>query len=150
MRPGTAGGRMTTEEIHAFIRRFSTAWQQRDPVAMSHCYTDNCEVVSPIYHTVKGRAALEHSYRDAFRAFEITSIHIDDSIVDDEHGRAATVWTMKSKHQGEIFGVPASGKMIEVTIAFVLTFENGRIAKEVRIYDFARMLLQLGVLRAKA
>lgn len=141
---------MTTEEIHAFLHRLRDAWQERDLGAMSDCYTDNCEVISPIYHTVKGRASLEHSFRDAFRAFDVTSVHIDDSIIDGEHGRAATVWTMKSKHQGEIFGVPASGRMIEVTIAFVLTFENGKIAKEVRIYDFARMLLQLGVLRAKA
>jgi steroid delta-isomerase-like uncharacterized protein len=141
---------MTTEEIHAFLDRFRRAWQDHDLGAMSDCYTDQCELISPIYHTVKGRAALEHSYRDAFRAFDVTSIHTDDSIIDGEHGRAAAVWTMKSKHQGEIFGVPASGKMIEVTIAFVLTFENGRIAREVRIYDFAKMLLQLGVLRAKA
>jgi hypothetical protein len=40
--------------------------------------------------------------------------------------------------------------MIEITVAFVLTLSNGRILKEVRIYDFAKMLLELGVLRARA
>ena len=31
-----------------------------------------------------------------------------------------------------------------------LTLRDGRIAKEMRIYDFTNMLIQLGVLRAKA
>ncbi|MGH9200429.1 MAG: ester cyclase [Vicinamibacterales bacterium] len=141
---------MTSEEVQGFLNRFRTAWQEQDLEALSDCYTDNCEVVSPIYHTVRGRAALENSFRDAFRAFSAISVKSDDAIIDSEHGRAAVIWTLTSKHQGEIFGVPASGKTIEVTIAFVLTFEGGRIAKEVRIYDFAKMLLHLGVLRAKA
>lgn len=141
---------MTSEEVHAFLDRFRKAWEEQDLESMSDCYTDHCEVVSPIYHTVRGREALENSYRDAFKTFAGISVRPDDTIVDAENGRAAAIWTMKSKHQGEIFGVPASGKSIEVNIAFVLTLEHGRIAKEVRIYDFAKMLLQLGVLRARA
>jgi predicted ester cyclase len=99
---------------------------------------------------VRGRGALENSYRDAFRAFGTVSIKSDEPIIDNEHERAAVVWTFKTKHQGEIFGVPASGRTIEITVAFVLTLSNGRILKEVRIYDFAKMLLELGVLRARA
>jgi hypothetical protein len=34
-------------------------------------------------------------------------------------------------------------------VVFVLTFRNGRIAKEARIYDYTSMLMQLGVLRAR-
>lgn len=141
---------MTSEEVHAFLERFRTAWLEQDLEAVSDCYVDNCEVVSPIFHTVRGRGALENSYRDAFKAFLTVSLTSDQPIIDSEHGRAAVVWTFKSKHQGEIFGVAPTGRMIEITIAFVLTFASGRIAKEVRIYDFAKMLLELGVLRAKA
>jgi steroid delta-isomerase-like uncharacterized protein len=141
---------MTSEQVHAFLDRFRTAWQEQDLESLSDCYVDHCEIISPIFHTLRGRAAMENSFRDLFKAFVATSIKADDSIIDSEHGRAAAIWTLRSKHQGEIFGVPASGKTIEANIAFVLTFENGRIAKEVRIYDFAKMLLQLGVLRAKA
>ena len=45
--------------------------------------------------------------------------------------------------------MPPSGKRIEQTIAYILTFQDGRIAKEVRIYDFTSLLMQVGVMRAK-
>lgn len=141
---------MTSQEVHDFLERFRTAWLEGNLEGVSDCYVDNCEVISPIFHTVRGRGALENSYRDAFRAFGTVSIKSDEPIIDSEHERAAVVWTFKTKHQGEIFGVPASGRMIEITVAFVLTLSNGRILKEVRIYDFAKMLLELGVLRARA
>jgi steroid delta-isomerase-like uncharacterized protein len=141
---------MTSEEVHAFLDRFRHAWEEADLESMSDCYADNCELVSPIYHTVRGREALENSYRDAFKTFASISVRADDTIIDSANGRVAAIWTMRSKHAAEIFGVAASGKSIEVNIAFVLTLENGRIAKEVRIYDFAKMLLELGVLRARA
>jgi steroid delta-isomerase-like uncharacterized protein len=141
---------MTSAEVHAFLERFRKAWQEQDLEAVSDCYVDNCELISPIFHTVRGRSALENSYRDAFKAFLIVSLKSDEPIIDAEHDRTAVVWTFKAKHQGEIFGVPATGRTMDITVAFVLTFSNGRIAKEVRIYDFAKMLLELGVLRAKA
>ena len=116
---------MTSEQVHAFLDRFRAGWQHQDVAALVGCYTDDCEVISPIFHSLRG-------------------------ILDSEHNRAAAVWTFKSKHQGEIFGVPPTGRALEITIAFVLTFADGKIAREVRIYDFAKMLLELGVLRARA
>ena len=98
-----------------------------------------------------GRAQVEGSYRDLFKSFSNVSFLTEEPIIDAEHGRAAMVWTLKGKHVGEIFGVSPTGRLIDVNIAFVMTFTNGRAsAKEVRIYDFAKMLLELGVLRAKA
>lgn len=141
---------MTSQEVHGLLDRFRAAWQAQDVAALSDCYADNCEVVSPIFHTLRGKSQLEASYRDAFRAFGYISLKFDEPIIDSEHSRAAAVWTFKSKHQGEIFGVAPTGRTLEITVAFVLTFADGKIIKEVRIYDFAKMLLELGVLRAKA
>ena len=45
--------------------------------------------------------------------------------------------------------MPASGRRIENQLAFIMTLKDGRIASERRIYDFTRMLMQLGVLKAK-
>jgi predicted ester cyclase len=56
---------------------------------------------------------------------------------------------VRSTHTGEIFGVPGTGKRIERTIAYFLTFRNGTIINERRVYDFTNMLMQLGVLKAK-
>jgi hypothetical protein len=49
-----------------------------------------------------------------------------------------------------MFGVPAI-RQAESSgpSAFIMTLKDGLITKEVRIYDFTSMLIQLGALRAK-
>ena len=141
---------MTSDEIRSFLDRFVHAWEHQDVAALGACYTDDCVVVSPIFSTLKGRAKVEKSYTDLFLAFANPSIHVDDIIISDsEPARAVIVWTVKSIHAGNIFGMPGSGKHIERTIAYFFTFRDGLIAKERRVYDFTSMLMQLGVLKAK-
>ncbi len=142
---------MTSDEVHSFLDRFAKAWEEGDLVTLADCYAEDCIVVSPIFHTLHGLAQVEHSFRNAFKAFAAQSLHVDEIIIDGENpGRAAVVWTSKVKHQGEIFGIPATGKTIDVTMSLILTLVGGKISHEVRVYDFTKMLMQLGVLRAKA
>lgn len=141
---------MTSDEIRSFLDRFVHAWEHQDVAALSACYTDDCVVVSPIFNTLKGKAQVEKSYADLFLAFASPSIHVDDTIISDvEPARAVIVWTVKSIHAGNIFGMPGSGRRIERTIAYIFTFRGGLIEKERRLYDFTSMLMQLGVLKAK-
>jgi predicted ester cyclase len=142
---------MTGDELQAFLDRFAKAWEDSDLVTLADCYTPDCEVVSPIFHTLHGLPQVEHSFRMAFKAFAAKSLHVDDVIIDgDNRNTAAVVWSTKVKHQGEIYGVPATGKVFDVTIALFLTFAGGKISREVRVYDFTQMLIQVGVLRPKA
>lgn len=141
---------MTSAEIRAFCERFAKAWERSDVAALSACYADECEVFSPLFQTLRGRAEVEASFRDLFQALADFTIRIHEIIVDtDGGGRAALVWTAQSTHRGAIFGMPASGRRIENQIAFIMTLKDGRIASERRIYDFTRMLMQMGVLKAK-
>jgi steroid delta-isomerase-like uncharacterized protein len=141
---------MTHDEIRAFLDRFVSAWEKQDVAALGACYGDACTVVSPIFHTLKGRGQVERSYSDLFRAFANPSIRVDDIVISSgDPPRAVIVWTVQSVHAGEIFGVPGTGRRIERTIAYILTFKNGVIVNERRVYDFTNMLMQLGVLKAK-
>jgi len=141
---------MTSDEIRSFLDRFVRAWERQDIPALAACYSPDCVVVSPIFNTLRGRAQVEHSYVDLFRAFASPTIHVDEVVIGaEEPPRAAIVWTVQAIHAGEIFGMPGTGRRIERTIAYVLTFDDGLIASERRIYDFTNMLIQLGVLRAR-
>ncbi len=141
---------MTNDEIRSFLDQFALAWGRSDAAALGACYTDDCVVISPIFRTMKGRAQVEKSYVDIFNAFDPQIVRVDDLVIGTEvPARAVVVWNVHNVHIGEIFGMPASGKRIEQTIAYILTFRDGRIAKEVRIYDFTSLLMQVGVLRAK-
>ena len=50
---------------------------------------------------------------------------------------------------GEFFGLPATNRRVEFQGVQHLTFKDGLIAVERRVYDFTGFLVQVGVLRAK-
>lgn len=139
---------MTRDETAAFLRKFIEAWQKEDTPTLLGCYTENARLTSPMFHSLAGRTQLEKSYHDLFQALGDWQIQIDDIIV--EGNRGVVAFTGHATQIGEIFGVPASGRRFESKSAFVMTFEGDRIAEETRIYDFTGMLVQLGILRAKA
>lgn len=142
---------MTSDEVRAFLDRFAKAWEEQDLVTLADCYAEHCEVISPIFHTLRGLSQVENSFRVAFRAFGAQTLHVDDVVVDGtDPTSAAVVWTARIKHKGEIFGIPATGKVFAVTIALFLKLAGGKIVREVRVYDFTQMLLEIGVMRAKA
>jgi len=141
---------MTSDEIRAFCHEYAQAWERSDVTALVACYSEDCEVTSPIFHVLKGRKQVESSFRELFRAFADLKVSVDDLIVDRERGeRAVLVFSIAAHHRGEIFGMTGSGRRIEVRGAFILTFAGGLIAKDVRIYDFSGMLMQLGVLKPR-
>jgi steroid delta-isomerase-like uncharacterized protein len=142
---------MTSEEIHAFCGRYTRACERADVEALAACYTEDCEVVSPIFGTVQGKPKLEATFQDLFRAFSDLLVEIKDIIVDQERSdRAVLVFTTFGVHKGEVFGVPGTGRRFEIHGAFVFTFEGSRISRETRLYDFTAMLMQLGILKARA
>lgn len=141
---------MTNDDVRSFLERFRQAWESQDVKTLVACYAEDCVVVSPIFHTLTHRSQVEKAYTDVFKVFSMQKIKVEDIVIgNDDPPRAVMVWNLQSTHVGEVFGVPPSGKRIDRTIAFVLTFRDGLIAKENRIYDFTSMLIQIGALRAK-
>jgi steroid delta-isomerase-like uncharacterized protein len=141
---------MTNDDIRSFLDRFRHAWESQDVNTLVGCYADDCVVFSPIFNTLTHRSAVEKSYVDFFKAFEMQQIKVEEIVIGNEDPpRAVIVWTSQAKHVGEVFGMPASGRRIERTTAFILTLRDGLITKEMRIYDFTSMLIQLGALKAK-
>jgi steroid delta-isomerase-like uncharacterized protein len=141
---------MTSDEIRTFCEDYVRRWEREDVTGLTACYNEDCEIVSPIFNILRGRAQLETSFLDLFRAFSDFQFSVNDVIVDrDRNERAVLLFTARLTHHGEIFGRPGTGRRFEVHGAFVFTFENDRISRDSRLYDFTGMLMQLGVLRAR-
>jgi steroid delta-isomerase-like uncharacterized protein len=141
---------MTTDDIRSILERFRHAWEAQDIKALGACYADDCIVVSPLFNTLNGRNAVEKSFTDLFKVFETQQVAVQDMVIgNEEPPRAVVLWKLQSTHVGEVFGIPGSGKRIERTIAYILTFRDGLITRETRIYDFTSMLMQVGALKAK-
>jgi steroid delta-isomerase-like uncharacterized protein len=137
----------TREDIAAFVETHAEAFSRHDPVTLASHHALDGVVVSPIFATVRGRPAIEDSYRALFTAFPDWTFHVEDVIID---GRKLVVlFKTTATHTSDFFGLPGTNKRFEISGARCITLEDGLIAHERRIYDFTGLLIQVGVLRAK-
>ena len=59
------------------------------------------------------------------------------------HNQVVAEWVLRGRHEGEIFGYPATGRQIEVRGVTVVTREEGKITRESLHYDAADVHHQL-------
>jgi steroid delta-isomerase-like uncharacterized protein len=55
-------------------------------------------------------------------------------------------WNFKGKHTGVFFGIPATGKDVNIDGATLVRMENGKIAEERDFYDNLEFMQQLGLI----
>ena len=89
----------------------------------------------------EGTKQLVTVYRNAFPDLRFT---IDEQIA--EGDKVVTRWTAHGTHQGELVGIPATGKSSTVSGIVVDRFVNGKIAESWGIFDQFGMMQQLGVI----
>lgn len=79
-------------------------------------------------------------YRSAFPDMHIT---IEDQIA--EGDKVVSRWTARGTHQGELMGIPPTGKQATVTGINIERFANGKFVEEWSNFDALGLLQQLGV-----
>jgi steroid delta-isomerase-like uncharacterized protein len=138
---------MTREETLAFFAKRQDAWRRRDPAALAIGHAEDGTVESPIYSTVKGRAAIQKSYESLFQSFPDWDLVDEPALIDGD--RVAQPFTARATHVGKFMGLEGTGRRCEVRGVMLAEMEDGLIAHEQRIYDFTGLLMQVGVLRGK-
>ena len=138
---------MTREQIVGVMQVMQRAWNARDAVALAAVHSEDGVVHSPMFGEVRGRADIERTYRDMFRAFGDWEFEGQDLIIDGD--RAAQTFICTATHTSELFGVEATHRRFKVQGVLVFELRDGKIVTERRLYDFTSLLIQLGVLKAK-
>jgi len=138
---------MTREAILWLVERRRRAWDAHDTAALAATHTPECVVISPTGGVLEGRDEIARVYRLWFSAFPDMTWREDDVLVDGD--RVVVVAQVSGTHAGEFFGVPASGRHVEVQVVVLMTVAGGLVVEERRIYDFTGFLVQVGVLKAK-
>jgi steroid delta-isomerase-like uncharacterized protein len=138
---------MTRQEIIEFFAIRDEAWQRHDFAALASEHAENCEVDSPLWGKIKGRMEIQNTYVQWFSSFPDAEYSTEYLLID---GKNATQFIkMSGTQEGDFCGLLPTGKKFEIRCAFLFSFEDDKIAHELRIYDFTGILLQLGVLKAK-
>ena len=90
---------------------------------------------------VEGMKRTIAMYRDAFPDLQMT---IEEQIA--EGDKVVTRWTAVGTHQGEVMGIPASGKTSTVTGIGIDRFEDGKVVEGWTNWDTLGMMQQIGAI----
>ena len=138
---------MSPEETSEFFTRRDDFWRRHDFAALAADHAEDGEVESPVGGNIKGRGAIQTIYREWFTSFPDVEYLTEHLLID--RNRAVQFVKMTGIQKGDFCGLAPTGKRFDVRCAFLFFFADNKIAREIRIYDFTGMLLQLGVLKAK-
>jgi steroid delta-isomerase-like uncharacterized protein len=91
----------------------------------------------------QGMRQLVNLYRSALPDLQFT---IEDEVA--EGDKVVQRWTARGTHQGELMGIPPTGRQVTVTGITINRIVNGKIVDDWANFDALGMLQQLGVVPA--
>ena len=138
---------MSTETNKAIVRRMSEqVWNQHRVDLLEEFYTEDVihhvagfPSLSGLEMVRKEAAMILNAYPDLQGTFE-------DGIA--EGDKVVVSWTKRCTHQGELLGIPPTGKQITTSGVTIYRLVNGKIAEEWRWNDDLSEFQQLGAIPA--
>jgi steroid delta-isomerase-like uncharacterized protein len=97
---------------------------------------------------VRGPEGMKHFVTMYRRAFPDYACSVEDQIA--EGDKVVTRWTARGTQQGELMGIPPTGKQVILPGVVVDRIVNGRLVETWLQVDVLGMLQQLGVVDAPA
>ena len=100
-----------------------------------------------VLHTVpeiKGAAKARAYYANYVTGFSNREFIVKETFA--QGNKLTKYWIFKGKHTGDFFGIPATGKTINVEGCTIATIVNGKISEERDFFDNLEFLRQLGLM----
>jgi steroid delta-isomerase-like uncharacterized protein len=138
---------MTRDAIRAFFADRQVEWKRHDADALANGYTDDSEVLSPMFGNLYGRRAICEAFRSLFKIFPDWDLRIEDLLIDDD--RVAQIFAVNATHVGEFMGIAGTNRRFEIHGVRLCTMRDGLIHTERRLYDFTALLIQVGAIQSK-
>lgn len=80
-------------------------------------------------------------------AFPDIHIHVEDTVT--EGDKLVTRWSAHGTHQGDLLGIPPTGKEVSINGIAIDRFENSQSVEHWEIIDQLGLMQQLGVIPAQ-
>jgi steroid delta-isomerase-like uncharacterized protein len=140
---------MTRAAIVTLVANRLDAMNRHDVADVSRLFAEDCRVDSPTAGgVVTGRRIVDDVSRAWNTGFPDVVFTSNDLLVDDED--LAWIITATGTDTGGFMGLPPTGQPFELPMVILSRVRDGQIVEERRIYDFTGMLMQIGILTAKA
>jgi steroid delta-isomerase-like uncharacterized protein len=139
---------MTHDDITALFVQRHDAWARRDADGLAATHSEQSVSDSPMQGKLVGRARIRAVYAEWFDAFPDLTFTSRRLIIDGT--RVAELCTLRGTQSNPFHGVPATARRVDFKGAWFYTIgPDGLIAEDERVYDVTRVLMQLGLLKAK-
>ena len=92
----------------------------------------------------EGFAGRKMFYSAFLAAFPDIHVHIEDVFA--EGDRLVTRWSAHGTQDGELMGIPPTGKKVSIGGIAIDRFENGQSAEHWEVFDQVGLMQQLGVI----
>lgn len=118
----------------------------RDLDAVDELFADDYVMHDPnAPDEIEGRDGFKAYVRTFHAAFPDLEVEQLDQLVDGDE--VATRFVIRGTHEGELFGIPATGRTVTVDGTIVSRIEGDRIAEEWTVVDVLGLLQQLDAVR---
>jgi steroid delta-isomerase-like uncharacterized protein len=136
---------MSAEQNKALVRRFVEEAQTRHNLGAID------EYMAPDFvdHSVPpglppDREGVKMQFTMFFTALPDLHAVIHDQVADDD--KVVTRKTLRGTHQGDLLGIPPSGKTVDIDVIDILRVRDGRITDHWNLVDQLSLMRQLGVI----
>jgi steroid delta-isomerase-like uncharacterized protein len=135
---------MSVEENKALVRRFvEEFWNEGNMATADELMAVDAEIHMPTGEVVNldGLKSFASTFRGSFPDWHST---FEELIA--EGDRVAERWTGRGSHQGELQGIPPTGKRVEVPGSVFYRIVGGKIVEFRGQLDMMGLMQQLGVI----
>jgi steroid delta-isomerase-like uncharacterized protein len=134
-----------SEENKAIVRRFYDEFASQGNLSLANelvaeDFVDHNPGVPDMAPGPEGMIQVFTAFRSAIPDMRMT---VEDQVA--EGDRVVSRATVSGTHQGELMGIPATGKSFSIGIIDILRLEGGKIAEHWGESDTMGMMQQLGV-----
>lgn len=136
---------MSVADLKARTQQIFDTFNTHDAAATAALFADDAEVRDAgVARPAIGVDQIAAIYARHFAAFPDAYVHVDRLIA--EGDTVVAEWTYGGVHQGRFMGIPPTGKHISFTGVSIIRFRAGMAVSDVRMWDLAGLLRQIGLL----
>lgn len=134
-----------SEQNKTLVRRYNDEfWGSGDESLVEELFADNLVDHNPAGNDLPpGREGMRQALANFRTAFPDLTTSLEHLIA--EGDKVVLRWKARGTHEGELMGIPATGKQVTLSGIDILRIENGKIAERWAEYDNLGLLQQLGV-----
>jgi steroid delta-isomerase-like uncharacterized protein len=146
--PNTSTGKTQTDSVAANVKMYTHTWDEIINHGKLDLFNDSNFTRDVVMHAHPDIAGIDSAR--AYYANYLTGFSNIQFIIKDCFGQGDKLvkhWEFKGKHTGTFFGIPATGKEVDVEGVTLVKMRGGKIAEEQDFFDNYEFMKQLGLIK---